>query len=120
MQQLLARALRQVANRALGNSILEMGVHAAKGELLSRLVACLSEGVVLESAIVAMIVQNFNTVVSGELLEGTLGLDGFVGRKILHQMDKLQAGVMVNEDGGALVAVIGEFSCHLCIKTDLR
>ena len=56
-----------------------MGVHAAKCELLLRVLASLFEGIVRESPIVAMIVQNFNAVVSGELLEGVLGLDCFVG-----------------------------------------
>ena len=97
-----------------------MGVHAAEGELLSCFFACLLECVVLESAVVAMLVQNFKTVVSSKLLKGTLGLDCFARLQILHQMNKLQAGVMVNKDGGAVVATIGEFTRHLCVKNDLR
>ncbi len=46
MQQLLACAPREVANAALGDTILEMGIDAAKGELLTRVVACLFEGIV--------------------------------------------------------------------------
>ena len=46
VQQLLACALRVVANAALGDTILEMRVDAAKGELLTSVVACLLEGVV--------------------------------------------------------------------------
>ena len=79
MQKLLARTLQQVANQALCDSILKMCVHTAKGELLSCVLACLFEGVVRKSLIVAMIVQNFNAMVSGELLDGALGLDCFVG-----------------------------------------
>ena len=45
MQQLLVCALGDVTVSALGNAILEMGVDAAKGELLSNIVACLLEGV---------------------------------------------------------------------------
>jgi hypothetical protein len=46
VQQLLACALGEVANAALGNIILEVGVDAAKGKLLMSVMACLIEGVV--------------------------------------------------------------------------
>ena len=120
VQELLARAVRQVANRAFRDPILEMGVHAAQSKSLSRSLACLFEGVVLESAIVAVVMRNFDAVVGGELLEGALGLDCFVGSKILHQMYEAQSGIMVHEDGGAFVAAIGEFACHLREKSHLR
>ncbi len=53
VEQLLARPLQEVANGVLSDPILKMGIHAAEGELLSRFVAGLFEGVVLEAAIVA-------------------------------------------------------------------
>jgi hypothetical protein len=34
MQQLLAHALREIVDGALGNAILEVGVYATEGELL--------------------------------------------------------------------------------------
>ncbi len=46
VQQLLACALREVANAALGDAILEVGVDATEGKLLTGVVACLFEGVV--------------------------------------------------------------------------
>jgi hypothetical protein len=46
VQQLLACALGEVANAALGDTILEVGVDAAKGKLLTSIVACLLEGIV--------------------------------------------------------------------------
>ncbi len=46
VQKLLACALREVANGALGDSILEVGVDATEGKLLAGVVACLFEGVV--------------------------------------------------------------------------
>ena len=100
--------------------ILKMGVHAAKGELLSRVLTCLFEGVVHKSPIVAMIVLNFHAVVSGKLLEGMLGFDCFGGTLILHQMYESQVGEMVNEDGSAVVTAIGKFSFELRVKTNLR
>ncbi len=45
-QKLLACALREVANAALGDAILEVGVDATEGKLLAGVVACLFEGVV--------------------------------------------------------------------------
>ena len=120
VQELLARAVGEVTNRAFCDPILKMGVYSAQSESLPRCLACLFEGVVLKSAIVAVIVRNFDAVVGCELLKGTLGFDCFVGSEILHQMDETQSGIMVDEDGGAFVAAIGKFACHLRVKTDLR
>jgi hypothetical protein len=57
------------------NSILEMGIDAAEGELLVALLAGLLEGVVGKAAIVAMIVADGDVMLSSELLERSLGLD---------------------------------------------
>jgi hypothetical protein len=46
VQKLLACALREVANGALGDAILDVGVYATEGKLLAGVVACLFEGVV--------------------------------------------------------------------------
>jgi hypothetical protein len=46
VEQLLACALREVADGALGDAILKMGIDAAEGELLLGVVAGLFEGVV--------------------------------------------------------------------------
>ena len=45
MQQLLACTLGEVAYAALGDTILEVGVDATKGKLLSSIVTCLFEGI---------------------------------------------------------------------------
>ena len=45
MEQLLARSLREIADGALGDAILEVGIDAAEGELLSSVMAGLLEGV---------------------------------------------------------------------------
>ena len=60
----------------LGNAILKMSVDATKGGLLVRVVACLFEGIVGELPIVAVVMQNFDTVLGGEGLEGTFGGEG--------------------------------------------
>ncbi len=77
MQQLLAHALQEIADGALGNAILEVGVYATEGELLAHVVACLLERIVGESTVVAVIMLNFYAVLSGEGLEGVFGGDGF-------------------------------------------
>ncbi len=84
MQQLLARALEKVADRAFGYPILEMGIDPAEGESLLCVLAGLHERAVLESAVVAVIVCDLYAVVGGELFEGAFGFDCFVGRRILH------------------------------------
>ncbi len=76
VQQLLARALQEIADGALGDAILEVGVYATEGELLACFVACLPEPIVGESTIVAVIMLNFYDVLGGEGLEGTFGSNG--------------------------------------------
>jgi hypothetical protein len=55
VEQLLPRALWEIADTALGDPILKMSIDAAEGELLSCFVAGLFKGIVLEAAIVAMV-----------------------------------------------------------------
>ncbi len=77
VQQLLARALREIADGALSDAILEVGVYATEGELLARILARLLERIVGESTIVAVIILNFYTVLGGKGLKGVFGGDGF-------------------------------------------
>jgi hypothetical protein len=76
MQELLARALRQVANGSFSHPILEMRIDSAEGEFLLRLLARANKSSVRKSSVVAMVVSNFHTVLSGELFECTLGING--------------------------------------------
>ncbi len=76
VQQLLARALQEIADGALGDAILEVSVYATEGELLARVVACLLECIVGELTAVAVIMLNFYTVLSSKGLKGTFGSDG--------------------------------------------
>ena len=90
-----------------------MGIDAAEGELLSCFVAGLFEGVVLEAAIVAMVVEYPHAVLSGECLEGAFGSESFRGRIVDLKVDEAQAAEMVDKDGGAPVAPLGKFAFHL-------
>ena len=74
MEQLLVRALQEIADGALGNAIMEVGIHAAEGELLSRIEAGLLEGVVVEVPVVAVVVEYLHAVLGGECLEGAFGV----------------------------------------------
>jgi hypothetical protein len=77
MQQLVARALQEIADGALGDAVLEVSIYASEGELLARIVACLLECIVEESTIVTVIMLNFYAVLGGKGLEGVFGGDGF-------------------------------------------
>ncbi len=62
MEQLLVHAFQEVLDGSLGNAILEVGVYPTKGELLPCVVACLLEGIVVEASVVAMVVEDFDSV----------------------------------------------------------
>ena len=76
-QQLLAYALGEVTNAALGNAILEVGVHATEGKLLARVLACLFKGIVGESPIVTVVVLDSDTVFGSKGHKGAFGGNGF-------------------------------------------
>ncbi len=69
MQELLLGALQKVPDGTLGNSILEMRIDPAEGELLLALLTCLLECIVRKLTIVAMVVFDGYAVLGGKLLE---------------------------------------------------
>jgi hypothetical protein len=73
MEQLLASALGEVADGALGDAILEVGIDAAEGELLLCVVAGLLEGVVVEAPFVAVVALDPHTVLGSKGLKGAFG-----------------------------------------------
>ncbi len=79
MEQLLASTFGEVADGALGNAILEVGIDAAEGELLSCVMAGLLEGVVEEATIDAVVVLDLHTMFGSEGLEGAFGCYGLFG-----------------------------------------
>jgi hypothetical protein len=79
MQQLLARALRKVADGLLGNAILKVCIHPTEGMLLVLFVAGLFECIIRKTPVVTMVMLNFYAVLGGKGLKGTFGgncLDG--------------------------------------------
>jgi hypothetical protein len=95
-----------------------MGIHAAEGELLSRFLAGLFEGVVLEAPIVAVVVEYPHAVLGGECLKGAFGSKSFRRCIVDLKVDEAQAAEVVEEDGGAPVAPLGKFAFHLRKESD--
>ena len=89
---MLACALGEVADGALGDAILEVGVYATEGKLLACVVACLPEGIVGEAPIVAVVVLDPNAMLGSEGLEGAFGGDGF-DRRIIDLKDRSQSRI---------------------------
>ena len=118
VEQLLARALREIADTALGDPILKMGIHTAEGELLSRFVAGLLEGVVVEAPIAVVVVEYPHAVLGGECLEGAFGSKSFRRCIVDLEVEEAQAAEVVKKDGGAPVASLGEFAFHLSEESD--
>jgi hypothetical protein len=108
MEELLPRTLPEISDGFLCNAILEVGIDPTEGELLSFGTAAVLEGVVCKTSVVAVVVEDADAVLFGEVLKGSLGIHGFLGGELHHQMDVLEPGVVVHEDGGHCVALLGE------------
>ena len=109
VQDLLASALREVADGSLGDAILEVRIYPAKGELLALGLACLTEETVGESTVVTVVVGNTDTMLSGKSFKGALRIEGFLAGEIAgHQVNKLETGIMVHKNGGIPIARLGE------------
>ncbi len=99
---------------------MKVGIDPTEGELLPYVVACLSEGIVVKTSIVAVVMEDLDSMLCSVLLKGKLGGKIFVGLVIKLEVDESKVAEVVNKDGGALVALLGKFALQLCIKTYLR
>ncbi len=116
VEQLLACALQEVLDGLLGNAVLEVGVHATKGELLSSVMACLSEGIVMKSPIVTVVVEDLTPCSAKYCFKASLAK--CFGRQIVTlEVDEAEMAVVVNKDGGALIALFGKSAFQLRIET---
>ncbi len=86
--------------------------------MLSCIVACLSD-VVVETSVVAVVMEDLDSMLCSILLEGKIGGESFIGLVVKLEVDESKADEVVNEDGGALVALLGKIALQLCIKTYL-
>ena len=90
-----------------------MGIHAAEGELLSRIVAGFLEGIVVEVPVVAVVVEDLHAMLGGKCLEGMFGSESFCGCIVDLEVDKAQVAEVLDKDGGAPAAPLGEFAFQL-------
>ena len=91
MKELLPGILGEIANRSLCNSILEVGVNAAKGKCLLLLLCMLSECIVGKAAIVAMIMANSDATLTCELFVCLFCLERLRRRLVCHEIDITQS-----------------------------
>ncbi len=101
----------------LGDAILKVGIDPTEGELMPRVVAHFSEGIVMEASIVAVIMEDLDSMFCSVLLKGKHGGECFVRLVIKLEVDKAKATEVVDEDGGTFVALVGKFAFELRIKT---
>ena len=71
---------------------------------------------IAEVPVVAVVVVNVNTVLSGKLLKGLLGGQCFDGGIIDLVVYETQSGVMVHKDGATSVPLLGEFPFQLGVN----
>lgn len=81
-----------------------MRIHPTVSDVLSLFSYVLKEGVVGESAVVAMIMLYTHTVRLCEFFKGVLGLDGVLRRESRLEMDIAQTTIVINKDGGCLLS----------------
>jgi hypothetical protein len=79
VERLLPCAFREVPDGLLGDVILKVGIDPTEGELLPCVVPCLSKGIVMEASVVAVIIEDLDSMFCSILLEGELGGKCFVG-----------------------------------------
>ena len=91
MKELLWGILSEAANCSLCNSILEVGIDPAEGELLVALLACGNKCIISKSAIIAMVVLDLHSMLSCKPLKGLFCSDGFFRIERRHQMHILEA-----------------------------
>ena len=94
----------------LGYAILKVGIDPTEGELLPCVVACLLEGIVMEASVVAVIMEDLDSMFCRVLFEGKLGGECFAGLVAKLEVDKMEVAIVVDKDGGALIALLGEFA----------
>jgi hypothetical protein len=97
---------------------LEVRVHTTKGELLSCIMVCLLKGIVVKLPIVAVGVEDFHSMYSRILLKGKLGGKCLCQQTVVElKVYKVEMAVVVDKDGGALVALLVKFAFQLCVET---
>jgi hypothetical protein len=71
----------------------------------------------MEMSVVAVVMEDFDSMLCSILFKGKLGNESFVGLVVKLEVDESKVAEVVDKDGGALVALLGKFALQLCIKT---
>ena len=71
VEELLLCTLSEVPDGLFCDAVLEMGIDSTEGETLPLCTAAVLEGVVCKLSIVAVVVEDTDTVLLGKVLEGS-------------------------------------------------
>ncbi len=67
----------------------------------------------MEASVVVVIMEDLDFMICSVPFEGKLGSKCFVGLVVELEVDNAEAAEVVDKDGGALVALLGEFTSQL-------
>ncbi len=119
MEELLPCALTEAVDGLFWNAILEVSVDPTKGKSLPFGTAFVLEGIVCTLSIVAVIVEDADTTLLGKVLECLLGFNDLYWGGLVHQVDVLELGAVINKDCDCSVLFLGEWSFELGNETHL-
>ncbi len=71
---------------------MKVGIDSTEGELLPCIVACLSKGVVMETSVVAVVMEDLDSMLCGILLKGELGGESFV--RLVIELEVIRSRTM--------------------------
>jgi hypothetical protein len=91
VEQLLPCTFWEVPDGLLSDAILKVGIDPTEGKLLPWFMACLLEGVVVETSVVTVVMKDLDSMFCSVLLKGKLGSKCFVGLVIELEADKAEA-----------------------------
>ncbi len=91
MEELLPCTLLKVPDGFLCNAILEVGIDPTEGESLPLCKAAVLEGVVCKLSIVAVAVEDADTLLLSKEFKGLFGFHCFLRDELSHRMDLLQS-----------------------------
>ncbi len=75
----------------LSDTVLEVDIDPAEGELFLLCLTCRAKFVVCKAAVVTMVVLDLHVVLGGEAFKSALGIKGLQQGKIAcHEIDKLE------------------------------
>ena len=93
-----------------------MGTSSAEGDGLSFGFDMIHPPFLRKSAIVSMVMFDYDPSRKCETFEGFLGLESFLHVGGLLKVNKSKGGLVINKDGGIMVAILGDEPSDLSYK----